>query len=191
MSAFILSNTERRVMDADEQDNANKILQFIEHNPGCHLRQIKRELNISMGTLQYHLNLLEKNGKVISDKHSLHRYYFRVGVFLENERNLLKILNKETERDILMYIIEHKNPNQMEIAKQIQISAPSVNWHINNLVSLGIITEERDGKFKRYVFSGNTEHVISLMKRYHSSIWDKWSNRLAEMFLSFREGEET
>ncbi|NDB33396.1 MAG: winged helix-turn-helix transcriptional regulator [Thaumarchaeota archaeon] len=190
MSAFILSSTTKKTMNTDDQDNTDKILQFIENNPGCHLRQIKRELNLSMGTLQYHLNLLEKNGKITSDKHSLHRNYFRVGMFLENEKNLLKILNKETERDILMYIIEHKNPNQMEIAKAIQISAPSVNWHISNLVSLGIITEERDGKFKRYVFSGNTEHVISLMKQYHSSIWDKWSNRLAEMFLSFRGDED-
>ena len=180
-----------RIMNVDDQDNTEKILQFIEHNPGCHLRQIKRELSISMGTLQYHLNLLEKNGKITSDKHSLHRHYFRVGLFLENEKNLLKILNKETERDILMFIIEHKNPTQMEIAGAIQISAPSVNWHIGNLVNLGIISEERDGKFKRYTFSGNTEHVIALMKRYHSSIWDKWSNRLAEMFLSFSKEEDT
>lgn len=173
--------------NVDDQNNTDKILQFIEQNPGCHLRQIKRELKISMGTLQYHLNLLEKNGKIISDKHSLHRHYFRVGLFSGNERNLLKILNKETERDILMYIIEHKNPTQMDIAKAIQISAPSINWHINNLVKLALIAEERDGKFKRYSFLGNPDHMVSLMKQYHPSIWDNWSNRLAEMFLSFRE----
>ena len=191
MDSFILLDTKKMMMNVDDQNNADKILQFIEQNPGCHLRQIKRELSISMGTLQYHLNLLEKNGKITSDKHSLHRHYFRVGVFLENEKNLLKILNKETERDILLYIIEHTNPTQMDIANAIQISAPSVNWHIANLVHLEIISEERDGKFKRYTFSGNTDHVISLMKRYHSSIWDKWSNRLAEMFLSFSKGEDT
>ncbi len=169
----------------DLSDNTNQILQFIEQNPGCHLRQIKRELKISMGTLQYHLNLLEKNGRITSDKQSLHRYYFPVGMFLDNEKNVLKILNKETERDILMFIIERKNPTQTEIVSAIQISAPSVNWHISNLVQLDLIREERDGKFKRYMFSGNPDHIISLMKRYHTSIWDKWSGRLAEIFLSF------
>ena len=169
----------------DDQDNTEKILQFIKQNPGCHLRQIKRELKISMGTLQYHLNLLEKNGKITSDKHSLHRYYFPIGLFQDNEKNVLKILNKETERDILMFIIERKNPTQTEIVDAIQISAPSVNWHISNLIQLSLLREERDGKFKRYVFSGNPDHIISLMKQYHTPIWDRWSGRLAEMFLSF------
>ena len=174
----------------DLQDNADKILQFIEQNPGYHLRQIKKELKISMGTLQYHLNLLEKNGRINSDKHSLHRHYFPVGLFLESEKNILKILNKETEREILMFIIERKNPTQTEIVGAVQISAPSVNWHIGNLLNLSLIKEEREGKYKRYIFSGNPDHVISLMKRYHASIWDKWSNRLAEMFISF-SGDNT
>ena len=189
MPSFILLNTQKDILNVDEQNNTEKILQFIEQNPGCHLRQIKRTLNLSMGTLQYHLNLLEKDGKIISDKHSLHRNYFRVGMFAQTEKNLLKILNKETEREILMYIIEHKNPTQMDIVKSIQISAPSINWHINNMVKLGLITEERDGKFKRYSFSGNPDHVVSLMKQYHTSIWNNWSNRLAEMFLSFRDDD--
>lgn len=185
MSLFVLLDTKKMMMSVDDQNNTDKILQFIEQNPGCHLRQIKRELKISMGTLQYHLNLLEKNGKITSDKHTLHRHYFPIGLFQDIEKNILKILNKETERDILMFIIECKNPTQTEIVDAIQISAPSVNWHINNLIQLGLLREERDGKFKRYVFSGNPNHIISLMKRYHTSIWDKWSGRLAEMFLSF------
>lgn len=191
MSPFILPKPNPSVMRVDEPSgNLNQILQFIEQNPGCHLRQIKRELKISMGTLQYHLNLLEKNEKITSDKHRLHRYYFPVGLFLDNEKNVLKILNKETGRDILMFIIERKNPTQTEIVEVIQISAPSVNWHINNLIQLGLIMEDRDGKFKRYVFSGNPSYVISLMKRYHTSIWDKWSGRLAETFLSFSGDEK-
>ncbi|TBR09323.1 MAG: winged helix-turn-helix transcriptional regulator, partial [Candidatus Nitrosotenuis sp.] len=44
----------------DKSDNAERMLQFIQQNPGSHLRQIKRELNLSMGTIQYHLNTLEK-----------------------------------------------------------------------------------------------------------------------------------
>ena len=171
----------------DKSDNAERTLQFIQQNPGSHLRQIKREMNLSMGTIQYHLNLLEKNGKIISDKHALHRHYFPVGMFETIERNMLKILNQETAREILMIIIEKKNPTQTDIVEAINISAPSVNWHLSNLLNLNIITESKDGKFKRYELVGNADFVISLMKNYHASIWDKWSNRLAEMFLSLKE----
>ena len=91
-------------------DNTGRVLQYIQQNPGCHLRQIKRELDMSMGTVQYHLNLLEKMGRVASERQNLHRFYFPIGIFESNERNVLKILNQDTAREILMLILERKNP---------------------------------------------------------------------------------
>ena len=40
--------------------NYDKTLNYISSNPGCHLRQIQRELDVSIGTVQYQLNKLEK-----------------------------------------------------------------------------------------------------------------------------------
>ncbi len=139
---------------------------------------------MSMGTTQYHLNLLEKQGKVSSERHNLHRYYFPIGLFEQNQRDILKILNQETAREILLIILERKNPTQTDIADTIGLSSASVNWHIKRLIELGLILENKDGKFKRYSFGIDTKHIVSLMKNYHPNIWNKWSDRLAEMFLS-------
>jgi len=172
------------------KSNTERVLLFIQQNPGCHLRQIKRDLDISMGTLQYHLNLLEKSGKIASERHSLHRFYFPVAIFEKHDRNILKILNQETAREILMLIVEKKEPTQTDIVERIKISAASVNWHIRRLVDLGMITEVRDGKFKRYMLVIDSRYIVALMKNYHPSIWDKWSNRLAETFLSLSKDDE-
>ena len=172
------------------KSNTERVLLFIEQNPGCHLRQIKRDLDISMGTLQYHLNLLEKSGKIASERHSLHRFYFPVSIFEKHDRNILKILNQETAREILMLIVEKRDPTQTDIVESIKISAASVNWHVKRLVDLGIITEVRDGKFKRYMLVGDSSYIVTLMKNYHPSIWDKWSDRLAETFLSLSGDDE-
>ena len=171
-------------MNDESNSNTIRVLQYIEQNPASHLRQIKRELNMSMGTTQYHLNLLEKQGKVSSERHNLHRYYFPIGLFEQNQRDILKILNQETAREILLIILEKKNPTQTDIADTIGLSSASVNWHIKRLIELGLILENRDGKFKRYSFGIDTKHIVSLMKNYHPNIWNKWSDRLAEMFLS-------
>jgi predicted transcriptional regulator len=170
--------------------NVPKILQYISDNPGCHLRQIKRELNMAMGTIQYHLNLLEKQGKISSERHNLYKYYFPIGLFEQNERDILKILNQETAREILLSILEKKNPTQTDIANTMQITSPSINWHLKRLLELGLILEIRDGKFKRYTFAIDTKYITSLMKNYHPDIWNKWSNRLAEMFLSLSREDE-
>jgi len=165
-------------------ENTETVLKFIQTNPGSHLRMIQKELNLSMGTTQYHLELLEKMGKIVSEKDSFQRFYFPVGSFGNLERNILKILNQETARDILLLIIEKRNPTQTDIVNGIKIAAGTANWHISRLLELGIIREERDGKFKRYSFNGNPGTLVNMMKNYHTSIWNKWSTRMAELFIT-------
>jgi hypothetical protein len=55
---------------------------------------------------------------------------------------------------------------------------------------LGLIGEEKEGKYKRYHFDRDSRAVVVLMKSYYPSIWDWWSKRLAEMFLSMSKGDE-
>ena len=177
-------------MNENENANSQKVLEFIQEKPGSHLRQIKRELGMSIGTIQYHLNNLEKQGKITSEKQRLYRYYFPVGMFKENEKNILKVLQQETAREIIMIIIEKKNPTQKEIIEILKLSAPTISWNLEKLTEFRLIDEVRDGKFKRYTMREDPKNIISLMKNYHVGIWSTWSNRLAEMFLSMSGGEE-
>ena len=177
-----------------EGNTCDKVLLFIQQNPGCHLRQIKNQVGMSMGSVQYQLFRLEKMGKITSIRRSLYKFYFLSGVFHDNEKDVLQVLSQETARQILMFIIERKNPTQTDIVDIMKISAASVNWHIRRLISFKIIYETKDGKYKRYQLTGgNTDYskyIVSLLKNYYPSIWDNWSNRLAEMFLSLSAREE-
>jgi predicted transcriptional regulator len=173
-----------------ESDVRDRILRFIHDNPGCHLRKIKDELDLAMGTVQYHLDKLEKAGRITSQRHGLHKYCFVVGAFEENEKQLLEVLGNETAREILMFIIEQRYPSQIEISKYIGISSASVSWQIRRLLDYGIIDEIKEGKFKRYKLHGDSKQVVAFLKNYYPSIWNRWSNRLAELFLSLSKGGE-
>jgi predicted transcriptional regulator len=173
-----------------EANTADQILQFIQENPSCHLRKIKMELDLAMGTIQYHLDKLEKAGMITSQRQGLHKYYFVVGAFEENEKQLLEILSNETAREILMFIVEQKFPSQTEISKHIGISSASVSWQIKRLQDYRIVEEIKEGKFKRYKLRGDSKQVVALLKNYYPGIWNRWSNRLAEIFLSLSQGEE-
>ena len=173
-----------------EGDVRDRILRFIRDNPGCHLRKIKDELDVGMGTVQYHLDKLEKAGRITSQKLSLHKYYFLVGVFQENEKHILEVLSNETAREILMFIIEHKHPSQTEISKHIGISSPSTSWQIKLLRDYRVLYEITEGKFKRYRLHGDSQQFVALLKNYYPSIWNRWGNRLAELFLSLSRGDD-
>lgn len=161
-----------------------RVFQYVVEHPGCYLRQIRRALVISMGTTQYHLGWLEKTGRVTSSKRGLFKYYFAAGTFQPNEKILLEVLSHETTREILLLIIERGNPTQSDIAETIGLSGPSASWHLRRLAESHVITEVRDGKYKRYQLRGDPHQFVSLMKTYFPSLWAMWSDRLAEMFLS-------
>jgi predicted transcriptional regulator len=173
-----------------KDNTTDQILRFIEENPSCHLRKIKKELDLAMGTVQYHLDRLEKAGRITSQKQGLHKHYFLVGAFEENEKQLLEVLSNETAREILMFIIEQKYPSQSEISKHIAISSPSVSWQIKRLQDYGVIEEIREGKFKRYKLHGDSKQFVALLKNYYPGIWNRWSSRLAEIFLSLSQGAD-
>jgi hypothetical protein len=42
----------------------------------------------------------------------LYKHYFPVGIFQENEKEILQVLGQETTREILMLIIERQAPIQ-------------------------------------------------------------------------------
>jgi len=69
-----------------EDSRRVQILEFIKANPGSHLRGIKRELNLAMGVLQYHLRRLEKDQSIISRRRGLYkRFYKRLDFEVEEQ----------------------------------------------------------------------------------------------------------
>ena len=175
----------------ESDDTVDKVLYFIQDNPGCHLRRIKRAMNVSMGTVQYQLDKLEKMGRITSSRRGLYKYYFAAGLFKENEKDILEVLTHETARKILMFIIEQKSPTQTDIVNSVKISARSISWHVGRLVALKIITQIKDGKYKRYQLHENdAKYFLILLRSYYPSIWDKWSMRVVEMFLSLSISRE-
>jgi len=177
----------------DELGNtAERILHFIQDNPGCHLRKIKEYMDVSMGTVQYHLEKLEKMQRVISARHGLYKHYFPVGIFHDNEKEILQVLGQETSREILMFIIEQQAPTQTEIVNRVGISAASVSWYLKRLIESNLIDEIREGRYKRYQLHDrktSSRYITMLIRNYYPNIWDRWSNRLVETFLSLSRSD--
>ena len=144
-----------------------------------------------MGNLQYQLEKLEKMGKITSTRRGLYKYYFPAGLFKESEKEILEVLTHETARKILILIIELKSPTQLDIVDSVGISARSASWHVGRLIDLSIIKEIKDGKYKRYQLKEkNPKYIITLLRNYYPNIWDKWSIRVVEMFLSLSVGKD-
>jgi len=164
-----------------EHSKRVRILQFIKANPGTHLRKIKRELNLAMGVIQYHLYKLERERTVVSVRHGLYkRYYADLGLRME-EREILNVLSQETERDLVLYLIKNPEATQKELSEFARISASSTNWHMKRLSKAGFVEARRSRGFVFYTVRGDPGRIILLLRDYHPRIWDKWAERLADL----------
>ena len=175
------------------EETAERILLFVQNNPGCYLRKIKEMIQISQGTVQYHTDRLEKAGKITSTRNGLYKHYFPVGVFEKNEKEILQTLGQETARRILMILVEQHTPTQTDIVKNTRLSPSSINWHMRRLIDLRLVMEIKEGKHRIYQLEdrkATSTYITALMRNYYPAIWEKWSDRLIDIFLSM-SGSET
>ena len=182
--AKVTTNLSRIEPDAKIiKNNRDLIYQYVKSYPGSHLRKISKHLSLGMGNIQYHLDALEKIGIIKSRKISIYKVYYDVGVLGERHESILAILQQETPRSILIYLIENPGASQSEIAAYVGCSAPTVVWHMSNLMKIGLVKHRRDGKFIKYNIKGNLKEITGLIKSYHPTVWDRLSSRLADLFL--------
>jgi len=54
---------------------------------------------------------------------------------------------------------------------------------MSRLIETGLVTSHKEGKYVKYYVQGNLKDITTILKMYYPSVWSKWSNRLAELFL--------
>lgn len=186
-TSYIFKNSCQYVSEIDEQEvdsPKEKILQFIIDNPSVHLRKIKKNLGYSMGTTQYHVSSLENEGKIISKRSSIYKNYYHVGINTKNE--LMAILNLESPRKIILYVLENEPCNHGEIAKGVGLTSSTISWHMKKLIEFGVIGFRYDGKYSIYSIR-NKEELVPLLRYYKSSTWNDMINNMTDLFSAFQE----
>lgn len=163
--------------------NRQRIYQYIKNNPGVHLRRISKELNLAIGDTLYNINILEQSGLIKYRIWSMYKRYFFISISNNRSETILALLQQETPREIILFLIENPGSTQIEISKYVSFSAPTIKWHMSRLIAMNMVYSHKRGKFIKYYLKGNVNDIISLMKFYHPSIWSKLANRLVEVFI--------
>ena len=163
-------------------ENRLYIYKYILNYPGVHLRKICRELRLAMGDTQYQLSILEKEGKIKSKRVGNHRHYYPLTIPDEQNELILAFLRQETIRDILIYLMENPGSSQQVLANFMNVSAPSIKWHMSRLIQSDLVMATKEGKIVKY-FIKDPKSLTSSIKNYMPALWDSLVNRFAEKFF--------
>lgn len=142
-------NNEEIILEVLANDMRRKIYNFIVKNPASHLRKIKRELDISMNTVMWHLKVLEDANLIKSKKFGNKLHYFHSKI---SEEEYIKFLLEGDEKiaDIINYLQEKREEYLIKIAKETDLHPKTLRHYLDKLEALGII-KSKDKKQMQYV----------------------------------------
>jgi DNA-binding MarR family transcriptional regulator len=127
-----------------------QILDHINQNPGIHYRKILNDLDLQMGVLTHHLNMLERQQYIKSLQDSMYRRFYP----LHAPINKGLILSDVQER-ILEIIRKRPGISQAEIARNLNLAKKVVNYHIKILSDAGFVQMEIMGRVSKcYYLNG-------------------------------------
>lgn len=126
------------------------ILRVVSEYPGIHLRRVERETHLPLGQVLYHLDRLERMGLVVSARDAGFRRYFLAHDVGRGEKPVLAALRQEIPRRVLLLLLERGARNHKEIQGRVGIAASTLSFHLQRLVSAGVLTRERVGTANLY-----------------------------------------
>jgi len=137
-----------RLSRDDILDNKKRgmVVGYLAANPAANFAAIRADLGMAIGTLTYHLWVLEKEGEIKSWRDGRFRRYAPGG------HRVAEMQPRLTDIELLLLerIRETKGLTQKELAKDVGVSQPAVSYHMARMAQLGVVSVERRGRAKLY-----------------------------------------
>jgi DNA-binding Lrp family transcriptional regulator len=152
------------------------IYNAIQTSPGLHFRGILRKLNMSEGTVRYHLNYLKKRNLIIEKNDGGYLRFFVNDSFGNGDKELMSILRNKVQRYIVFNILINMAGSCTKISEELELSSEVIRYHIQKLVDAGIIKKAKveDGyvnveydKARSKQYFANTSEVVFVLSDYN------------------------
>jgi predicted transcriptional regulator len=136
-----------------ENDTRRRIFDQVRQRPGQSIAEIATTVGVSHSTASYHLDrLLEFNLLASTPDGNKMRFFVNGGMFTEEERRVLSALSNLETRRVLATILAHPGCYRAGLTGLLNVSSPTVNWHLARLLGAGLVTEQHRGR-NRYLFA--------------------------------------
>lgn len=163
-----------------EVDVRKRIYDCIASSPGLHFREIQRRLGLATGSVDYHLHFLHRQGLIREERvGKFVRYYAYTKTFEQEEKDVLALLRQNRIRHILIYLLEKKRANALDIAKTLAISPSTLSWYLKQLTEKGVIAQRKKGRFRSYSVV-EKEKIAKYLILHKASFLDEIVDRFIE-----------
>jgi predicted transcriptional regulator len=156
-----------------ELETRRDIYDLVRRVPGLHMREIQRRLDLSIALAEYHLNLLEESGIVVSIVEEGYRRYFpapgdvdgRVPGIGGQERRIVGVLRQPIALRITLLLLTREGATHSEMSDYFGVSPSRLSFHLKKLVKHGVVRKLKRGEGKGYVIQ-DRNRILRLLIAY-------------------------
>lgn len=155
-----------------------RIYRRIQEAPGLHFRALQRDLAMPVGTLEYNLYQMEKEGVVVSREEGGFKSYYPSDAMDRRDRDTLHYLRQRTSRQVALQVADQPGISFQELRRRLATLPSALSRQLKRLVQAGIVAETVRGREKTYACS-EPERVRRLVIQYRATFVDAMVDRFA------------
>ena len=148
--------------------NRKKIYEFIIKNPGIHFNKLVKSLNISVFSVEWHLNILLKFDLIRKVKIEKYDAYFDSKLPSKNDE-ILHIISREKCKKIIQYLNQNNEGySKNYLSKELQIHSNTISTYIEKLEEFGLLLKKELSNMTLYFLNeGYFAHLTCEIKSIH------------------------
>lgn len=170
-----------------EDDKRRKIYSAIRSNPGIHLRELQRRLDIPLSTLNYHVNYLRRKKIIHSEKHR-NSFGFYVEPISKEDKRFLSVFRRRRFRDIIYAVLANENVDTKFLGEELDIPTSTLYFYLNHLVKNGVLEKNKMG-YQNFYTIADVKKVARVFITYKSSLLDRLVDETLGMLLETSFGK--
>ncbi len=178
MSATLFSQKEQEILKLEVR---RKIYDLVKRFSGCNFHHLERKSEMSIGTLQYHLNYLTKHRLITAEKDGNKIRYFTQNISLSDKR-MLACLRQRNIRHIVLFILRQRKCRQKDIAQFMKLSPSTVSWYLARMVRGKLLDVAKNKGELLFSLAGKEAEIIALLVAYKESFFDQLVDQTIDMW---------
>jgi DNA-binding transcriptional ArsR family regulator len=175
--------------DLLEQESRKRIVEQVSAHPGTHMRELQRRLDMSAGTLEYHLHLLVREGVLAQRRQGRYTRYYMASQVGRREKDVLALLRQDIPRRLCARLLMQPGQSHGELLQHFPIAPSTLSFHLKKLVDGGLVESHREGRETRFRVL-EPDLVGKVLVDYKGSFVDELVDRFADVWLSVEAAVE-
>ncbi|MGY5871517.1 MAG: helix-turn-helix domain-containing protein [Candidatus Thorarchaeota archaeon] len=137
-----------------------ELYQVLCSNPGTYLLELVDLLESPLGTLTWHLRILEREGLVKSIKFAGKRLYYPKMLRSQEAEMAYLTMRSDTAQKIFAFVVNNTGCYQEQMAENLGVHHDTVRWHVSRMEDVGLIKVIREGRKKRHYLADLGEALL-------------------------------